>query len=64
MIMVGDTSTDIQFAQNIGIDSCWAKYGLGNEEDCYSLAPNYCIDSITDVLPIVLGSKHHIHREN
>jgi len=61
-LMIGDTATDLQFAQNIGIDSCWAKYGIGNPEDCDALIPNYTITSVDDVLPIVLGTKSHIKR--
>ncbi|MBT4885016.1 MAG: HAD-IA family hydrolase [Legionellales bacterium] len=61
-LMIGDTATDLQFAQNIGIDSCWAKYGIGNSDDCDALIPNYTIANITDVLPIVLGTKSHIKR--
>jgi phosphoglycolate phosphatase len=61
-IMVGDTATDIQFAQNSGIDSCWARFGIGYEEDCQALGPNYTISNITDVLPILLGAKSHISR--
>lgn len=61
-IMIGDTSTDIQFAQNIGIDSCWVRYGIGHEEDCQALGPNYTVGNITDVLPILIGTKSHISR--
>lgn len=28
-IMIGDTSKDILFANNLGIDSCWVEYGFG-----------------------------------
>lgn len=61
-IMIGDTSTDIQFAQNIGIDSCWARYGIGHEEDCQALGPSYTVSNINDVLPILIGTKSHISR--
>ena len=61
-IMVGDTATDIQFSQNVGIDSCWARYGIGHEEDCQALGPNYTVSDITAVVPILLGTKSHISR--
>lgn len=56
-LMIGDTATDLQFAQNIGIDSCWAQYGIGNTEDCEALNPLYRVNALTDVVPVLLGTQ-------
>ena len=56
-MMIGDTATDLQFAQNIGIDSCWAQYGIGNVEDCEALTPTYRVTELSDVLPVLLGTQ-------
>lgn len=61
-IMVGDTSADIQFAQNAGISCCWAQYGHGNTENCLSLNPTYTITNVLEVVPIIIGSKSHLSR--
>ena len=31
-LMIGDTATDIQFAQNTGMDCCWVQYGIGHTQ--------------------------------
>ena len=59
-IMIGDTSTDIQFAQNSGINCCWAQYGYGNAENCLALHPTYTITNILEAVPIIIGSKSHL----
>lgn len=61
-IMIGDTSADIQFAQNAGISCCWAQYGHGDAENCLSLSPTYTITNVLEVVPIIIGSKSHISR--
>jgi phosphoglycolate phosphatase len=61
-IMIGDTSTDIQFSQNAGINCCWAQYGYGNPENCLALSPTYTIANILEVVPIIIGSKSHLSR--
>lgn len=63
-IMFGDTATDIQFAQNCGIDVCWVSYGCGIADDCSSLIPNYSIETPIEILPIILDEKSHITRED
>ena len=37
-LMIGDTATDIQFAQNTGMDCCWVQYGIGHTQDCQALS--------------------------
>jgi phosphoglycolate phosphatase len=56
-MMIGDTATDLQFAQNVGIDSCWAQYGIGNTEDCDALNPTHRIHSLMEVVPLLLGTQ-------
>ncbi|PLB51325.1 haloacid dehalogenase-like hydrolase [Aspergillus steynii IBT 23096] len=57
VLMVGDTRTDIQFAQNIKAKVCWCRYGQGDSEECSRLNPDFTIDSVIDLLDIVGISK-------
>ncbi len=54
VLMIGDTSVDLLFAQNIGANSCWAEYGYGDEKTCRALNPTYTIRHLTDILDILL----------
>ena len=54
ILMVGDTSTDLKFAQAMEVDSAWATYGLGDPESCQALEPTYELQSINDLLDIIL----------
>lgn len=47
VLVVGDTATDLQFASNIGAQSCWAEYGYGDPQRCRALQPRYSIPQIT-----------------
>ena len=51
-LVVGDTVTDVQFATNIGADSCWAAYGYGDARRCRALGPVYTITDVTAVLSV------------
>lgn len=53
ILMVGDTPADLLFAQNIGVDSCWAKYGYGDKKTCLAIHPTYIIKQFADILNIV-----------
>lgn len=55
LLMVGDTAADIRFAHAIEADSCWAKYGFGYPEACRPLLPTFEVDSIKEVVEVVLG---------
>ncbi len=55
VIMVGDTVADIEFANNVGMDSCWAAYGYGNKEDCKSLKPTIIVNNLLEILSDVSG---------
>jgi phosphoglycolate phosphatase len=53
ILMVGDTETDIIFANASGISCCWASYGYGDIERCRALAPKHEIASIAELPPLV-----------
>lgn len=53
ILMVGDTRVDLQFAQALKIDACWARYGYGNLESCMALGPTYSIEQLTDLQSIL-----------
>ncbi|QDA61214.1 HAD family hydrolase [Hymenobacter jejuensis] len=53
ILMIGDTSADLEFARNSGIDSCWARFGFGNAEECLALDPTHQIDELSGVLTLV-----------
>lgn len=48
VIMTGDTYSDLLFAKNCGIKSCWASYGYGDQEACKGLNPDYQIDDLAN----------------
>ena len=52
-LMIGDTAPDLRFARNCGIDSCWASYGFGQENDNLPLRPTYSINALPDLLPLL-----------
>jgi phosphoglycolate phosphatase len=53
IIVVGDTVQDLIFAKNIGVQSCWARYGYGVAAHCMVHNPNYIIDNFSDLLSIL-----------
>ena len=56
ILMIGDTQSDLLFARNCGIDSCWASYGMGDAAECRALGPTYEIGGLGE-LAAVLQSK-------
>ncbi len=48
-LVVGDTETDILFAKNVGLLSCWASYGYGDSLQCKALSPDFTIQKLTDL---------------
>lgn len=50
VLMTGDTYSDLLFAKNCGIKSCWASYGYGDKELCMSLNPDYVITELKEVI--------------
>ncbi len=56
ILMVGDTSTDLEFAKAVGIDACWATYGDGNQTNCRALQPKYRIGQFSDLDNIIFST--------
>jgi phosphoglycolate phosphatase len=57
ILIVGDTETDILFAQRSGTTCCWASYGYGDADRCRALAPQHEISSITQLLSLIAGHR-------
>lgn len=51
-LMVGDSAVDIQTARNAGIKACGVTYGF-QPETLETNPPDYLIDSMPDLIPIV-----------
>lgn len=49
VLMVGDTESDIQFAKNAGLRSCWASYGYGDRAACQALGPEFILQDIAQL---------------
>jgi phosphoglycolate phosphatase len=54
ILVVGDTITDLLFAQNIGADACWVRYGHGKAEECEALSPQYSINDLKELSNILV----------
>jgi len=60
VLMVGDTETDLEFAMNACVDSCWASYGYGNRQRCLQLAPTHIVESLYELAPLLnITCKHN-----
>jgi len=53
VMVVGDTTADIQYAQNIGAHVCWAAYGYGEQEKCRALMPDFTAQTLMEVRDFV-----------
>ena len=53
MLMIGDTPSDLLFARNAGLPSCWAAYGFGDAATCRALGPQHEISELREVLGLV-----------
>ena len=49
VLVIGDTVTDIRYAQNAGVDACAVEYGYGETEDIKALSPQYIIKSLLEI---------------
>lgn len=49
VLMVGDTESDILFAKNAGLRSCWASYGYGDGAACKALLPEFILPDIAQL---------------
>ncbi len=54
-VMVGDSSVDIQTARNAQVKSCGVTYGF-QPETLDTHRPDFVIDTIEDLVPIVMRS--------
>ena len=53
VLVVGDSESDLIFARNSGLASCWAAYGYGDASACQQLNPDIVIhafDELNDLL--------------
>ena len=55
VMVVGDTTADIQYAQNIEAHVCWAAYGYGEQEKCRALMPDFIAHTLVEVRDFVSG---------
>ena len=53
-LVVGDAETDLRFARNAGLSSCWAVYGYGHDARCRAVGFDYLLDQLEN-LPRILG---------
>lgn len=53
MLMIGDSTVDIETGKNAGVKTCAVTYGFGEKEDLLRAGPDYILDSITDVRGIL-----------
>lgn len=56
-LMVGDTTADLNFAANTGLDVCWAAYGHGAPHVCEALNPTYCINALPELLGVLASTE-------
>jgi phosphoglycolate phosphatase len=49
VLMVGDTESDLLFAKNAGLRSCWASYGYGDQVACRTLEPEFILHDIAQL---------------
>ena len=49
VLVIGDTVTDLKYAQNAGVDACAVKYGYGEVGDLKALQPRYMVKSLLDI---------------
>jgi phosphoglycolate phosphatase len=53
VLVVGDTESDILFAKNAGLRSCWASYGYGEEAACKALRPEFILPDIAHLPKLI-----------
>ncbi|UOQ51416.1 HAD family hydrolase [Hymenobacter cellulosivorans] len=49
ILMVGDTTADLQFARNSRIDSCWVTFGFGDDDQCRALHPTHTVSHLLEI---------------
>lgn len=53
VLVVGDTETDIKYAQNIGAKSVWCSYGYGMTKRCMNLKPDFVVKGLDEVMALL-----------
>lgn len=53
VLVVGDTSVDLEFAWNAGLTACWASYGYGGLEERWPLERKFILREFADLLEIM-----------
>jgi len=53
ILMIGDTHTDLLFARNAGLRSCWAAYGYGDQAACRALKPEFTLEDIAQLPGVI-----------
>ena len=48
-LMIGDGDIDIEAGKQAGVVTCGVTYGLGREEDIIAAAPDFIIDSLSEL---------------
>ncbi len=48
-LMIGDTTTDIKYAKNAGVDVVAAAFGYGITQDLLDLSPEYTVNSLKEL---------------
>jgi pyrophosphatase PpaX len=56
--MVGDTTADIGAGKNAGVVTIGAAYGFSSHQDLAALKPDYIVDDLLDIIPIILPDHH------
>jgi phosphoglycolate phosphatase len=54
VLMVGDSTADMMYANNMGVDSCLALFGYGRSAQARIESPDYEIESLGELESIVL----------
>ncbi|MGK7872729.1 MAG: HAD family hydrolase [Xenococcaceae cyanobacterium] len=60
VLMVGDSVSDLKFARNCSIQSCWVSYGYGQKADCVAMYPHFIVDDLNDLEHSVSVGFHSI----
>ena len=53
-LVVGDSESDLEFARNAGLKSCWAVSGYGNQSRCKDIGFDFAIKRLEDLPWVVL----------
>lgn len=53
VLIVGDTTTDLLFARNVGAAGCYAVWGYGEEKECLALGPAFVAASLGELPELI-----------